>query len=173
MVTAGARTIAPDPPAIAPRGPSFTTTRPARIARLRTAASTSEVRAIRVASIAFGRKMSVFARTSSNPPSHASLGSQFGSIEVVPPASCTRSKMSGRSGRSAVWRKYELTCTCRADASSSGSIAAAVNAPIVPGTVNMPRSSGCDSTTVSPVGRSGSVTTPRTSTPRWVSSSRR
>ena len=48
----------------------------------------------------------------------------------------------------------------------------AVRSPIVPAWVRIARSSRPASTTVTPVGRSGSVTSPRTSTPRATSSSR-
>src|SRR5262249_49518244 len=66
-------------------------------------------------------------------------------------------------------KKYELTWTCRARASSAEEMSAAVSDAIAPRAVKMARSPPRDSATVIPVGASSRTATKLTSTPSRVS----
>ena len=90
IVGAAARTSRSPWAARAPSAPSFATTTPARSASARTASSSSSMPAMREASVALGRKTSVWPSRSRRPPSHPSDGSQLGSTEVVAPPARTR-----------------------------------------------------------------------------------
>ena len=159
--------------ATAPSAPALATTTPARSASARTASSSSGTSAMWVASVAFGRKTSMWPSRSRRPPSHRSAGSQLGSTEVVAPWARTRSNSAGSSGARRSCRKYELTCTCRARSRRAGSISSVRRSAIVPAWVRIARSFGRARTTVTPVGLASSTTSPPTSTPRRSSSSRR
>ena len=88
----------------APLAPIFTTTTGPREAMWRAALVTSSIPVIRTISSVFGRKKSHHSSASSKPPSHPSVGSQFGSIETVIPRSWAVANSSGSSLVNFRWR---------------------------------------------------------------------